>query len=164
MLMLFSSLALAAKDDKEYYTQHNIWLFKNQTSSDNYAVEALVPVNSKVKIVKENDKVLKLKTGENEFEAVLMRKHSKKTMAEFKSELLKETPVDLSKFSKSGQDAIRTGQIKSGMTKQEVLVSRGYPPDHATLSLDTDTWKYWQNKWNTILVHFENNKVTDIKD
>jgi hypothetical protein len=152
------------KDTREYYTQHNIWLFKNQSSSVNYAVEALIPVNSKVSIVKENDERLVLKMGDAEFTVVLVRKHTRIKMDDFKKRLLKETPVDLSKFSKSAQDHIRSGQIVPGMTKAEVLIARGYPPDNATISTDVDTWKYWQSKFNTILVYFDGDKVRDIKN
>jgi hypothetical protein len=164
LLVLFSSSAFAAKDNKEYYLQHNIWLFKGQTSSVNYAVDAIVPVNSKVTVLKESDSEMKLKSGNTEFAVVLVKKHTRIKMSAFKARLLKETAVDLSKFSKLAQEGIHSGQIVPGMTRAEVLVARGYPPDNATISLDVDTWKYWQTKWNTILVHFENDKVSDIKD
>jgi len=163
LLLLVAGFAVA-KDSTQYYLQHNIWLFKGQTSSLNYAVDALVPVNSKVTILKESDSEMKLRTGNTEFAVVLVKKHTRIRMSEFKAHLLKETAVDLSKFSKTAQDGIRDGQVVPGMTRTEVLVARGYPPDNATINLDVDTWKYWQSKWNTILVHFENNKVSDIKD
>jgi len=165
LLLLITGSAVAKdKDNREYYLQHNIWLFKGQTSSLNYAVDALVPVNTKVTVLKEGDNEMKLKTGGTEFAVVLVKKHTKIKMSEFKARLLKETAVDLSKFSKTAQDGIHSGQIVPGMTRAEVLVARGYPPDNATLSLDVDTWKYWQTKWNTVLVNFEGDKVHDIKD
>lgn len=166
LLLIISSASVTAKDkdSKEYYTQFNIWLFKNQSSSVNYAVDALVPVNTKVSIVKENNEHLKLKTSDAEFTVVLVRKHTKISMDEFKNRLLKETPVELSKFSKLAQEHIRSGQIVPGMTKAEVLVARGYPPDNATISTDVDTWKYWQSKFNTILVYFDGNKVREVKN
>lgn len=168
-ILLFVVIGVATvsakdKDAKEYYTQHNIWLFKNQSSSVNYAVDALVPVNTKVTIVKENDEHLKLKMGDAEFSVILVRKHTRIKMEEFKKRLLQETPLDLSKFSKSAQDHIRSGQIVPGMTKAEVLVARGYPPDNATISTDVDTWKYWQSKFNTILVYFDGDKVREVKN
>ncbi len=164
LFTLFSVASFAATDNKEYFTQYNIWLFKNQSSTLNYAVEELVPVNSKVKIVREYSDALDLKIGENTFTVALARRYSKKSIADIKARYLNEQPVDLSKFSKLGQEGIKVGEIKFGMTKQEVLVARGYPPEHATLSIDSDTWRYWQNKWRSMLVRFDDNKVSDIKD
>ena len=37
------------------------------------------------------------------------------------------------------------------MTKAEVLIARGYPPGVGTLNTDSDSWKFWQTKWNTVL-------------
>lgn len=50
------------------------------------------------------------------------------------------------------------------MTKEEVLIARGYPPSHATLSLDSDQWRFWQNRWDTIIVQFNNGTVETIID
>ncbi len=161
-LASFTTLA----DDKVYYTQHNIWLFKGQSATTNYAVDLLVPVNSKVRLDDEDSDELELTLldGNVEFTVVNVEKHSKQPLATIKSRLLGDAPVDLSKHSKLGQDAIKLGEIKPGMTKAEVLVARGYPPGVGTLNTDSDSWKFWQNKWNTILVQFQDGKVASIKD
>jgi hypothetical protein len=163
LMMSLSCGAFAATS--EYYTQHNMWIFKGKSSTDNYAVEALVPVNSRVEVLKESGKkmVLALSDSGTKFTVVLNR-HSQKKMDDIKARMLGDKPVDLSRFSKSGLDAIKRGEVKPGMTRAEVLVARGYPPEQSTISLDSDSWRYQQSKWNSIIVNFDNGKVTDIKD
>lgn len=124
------------------------------------------PVDSKVKRHDEDGDALELVLleGNVEFTVVNVEKHSKQSIETIKSRLLGSKPVDLGQFSKLGQEAIKLGEVKPGMSKAEVLVARGYPPGVGTLNTDSDSWKFWQNKWNTILVQFQNGKVVSIKD
>ena len=50
------------------------------------------------------------------------------------------------------------------MSKKAVLVALGHPPAHATPSLESDEWKYWKSRWNTMIVIFKNGKVAAIRD
>jgi hypothetical protein len=43
-------------------------------------------------------------------------------------------------------DAIRRSAVIEGMTKEEVLLSYGYPAEHRTPSLLANTWVYWENR------------------
>ena len=163
VLMLLAQVVRA--DDTEYYTQHNLWLFKDQTVTANYRVDLLIPVNTKVTIVKERGAKLSLRTIDGkDFTYIVQKKFTTKNLADVKARMLATTPVDLKKFGKDAQQAIKSGEVRPGMTRNEVIVARGYPPEHATLGFDSDTWKYWQTKWNTIVVHFDNNKVARIED
>lgn len=168
--LVLSLLAVAASavvaEDNVFYTQHNIWLYKGKSQTTNYAVDVLVPVNSKVKLDDEDGDELELVLldGNVEFTVVNVEKHSKQSIETIKSRLLGSKPVELGQFSKLGQEGIKLGEVKPGMSKAEVLVARGYPPGVGTLNTDSDSWKYWQNKWNTVLVQFQNGKVVSIKD
>lgn len=50
------------------------------------------------------------------------------------------------------REAVRAGKVAIGMTKQEAIVSLGYPPMHATPSLDAPHWKYWHSSLGSYLV------------
>ncbi|MBA2689191.1 MAG: hypothetical protein H0U63_00105 [Burkholderiales bacterium] len=41
------------------------------------------------------------------------------------------------------REAIRLGKVMKGMTKEQVIVSIGYPMTSETPSLDSPVWKYW---------------------
>lgn len=59
-------------------------------------------------------------------------------------------------------DAIEKGRLEQGMTKEQVLMARGIPPAHRTPSLESPTWTYWQNRWDTIAVYFSGDRVERI--
>jgi hypothetical protein len=50
------------------------------------------------------------------------------------------------------REAVRLGKVMLGMTKEQVIVSLGYPPLHQTPSLDAPQWKFWLTRVGTFLV------------
>jgi outer membrane protein assembly factor BamE (lipoprotein component of BamABCDE complex) len=49
------------------------------------------------------------------------------------------------------------------MTREQVLLSLGYPPTHGTPSLQDREWKYWWNPSSTYTVVFDGaGKVADV--
>ena len=71
-----------------------------------------------------------------------------------------KTKVDLSKFTKDEQKAIRLAQVVKNMSKDAVVVSLGVPPSHATPTLEMPQWKYWKTRWKTFLINFDQNEKT----
>jgi outer membrane protein assembly factor BamE (lipoprotein component of BamABCDE complex) len=57
---------------------------------------------------------------------------------------------------------IEQAQVEPGMTRDEVLMSLGYPPAHRTPSLDSPTWTYWANRWATFEVYFDGDRVSRV--
>lgn len=60
------------------------------------------------------------------------------------------------------RDAIRAGKVTIGMSKEEAIIAVGYPPMHATPSLDVPQWKYWHSSFGTYLLVFD--KAWRVKD
>jgi hypothetical protein len=59
--------------------------------------------------------------------------------------------------------AVRAGKVAIGMSKEEVLVSLGYPPAHQTPSLDASQWKYWHTSLGSYLVVWDGaGRVKDV--
>ena len=42
--------------------------------------------------------------------------------------------------------AVHRGTVVNGMTREQALVSLGYPPTHRTPSLDANLWHHWQSR------------------
>jgi len=71
--------------------------------------------------------------------------------------------IKIATFPDAIKNAIRQGKITKGMTKEQVIMSLGYPPTHRTASTDLNTWVYWSNRWVTYEVHFgEDGKVVNL--
>jgi hypothetical protein len=68
----------------------------------------------------------------------------------------------LRKAGRKRIDAIENGVVDIGMSKDQVLMSRGIPPAHRTPSLESPTWMYWRNKRDTMVVYFVNDRVERI--
>ncbi|MBI1893135.1 MAG: hypothetical protein HYS14_03360 [Candidatus Rokubacteria bacterium] len=67
-------------------------------------------------------------------------------------------------MSRLDQDGIAQGKVFPGMTKDGVILAIGYPPEHATPTVESNAWRYWKNRFNTILVHFVDGKVLRVQD
>ena len=73
-------------------------------------------------------------------------------------------PVDLSNFSDGERELIHEGKVELGMSKEAVILSRGYPPKHRTMSLNSDTWRYWKNRFDSRNFIFKNNLLVEFSD
>lgn len=58
--------------------------------------------------------------------------------------------------------AIRDGRLVEGMTKQEALLARGYPPAHRTPHLDANEWIYYETPGVVDRVVFVDDKIRSI--
>ncbi|MCK4838820.1 MAG: SHOCT domain-containing protein [Desulfobulbaceae bacterium] len=56
--------------------------------------------------------------------------------------------------------AIRKGVVIEGMTREQVIMSMGYPPEHRTSRLDSPEWLYWMTKQQTNKICFNFEGIT----
>jgi uncharacterized protein YceK len=141
------------------FTQVSIWVDKNRVYGTNFARGLHIPINTKVKILKMNAKVIVFEYQGSKINYYVTTKHTKIDAGKTLDRIFGKKAVDLSKYSKSTQKNIKAGKVAIGMSKEEVVLSRGYPPFHQTLSLKANKWKYWNHRFKTANVIFENNKV-----
>lgn len=174
LLLVFATTSYGAAvhasdlEGKTLYTQVNIHSYKGQMVTwVNYNVDSLIPVNTPVEVIsaggwsglkfrlKDSGLTLKLKNS----------RHSGLTDEEWARKHFGEHKVNLNKFSRAERDAIASGAVRIGMSKNAVIVSRGYPPAHKTPSLKSSNWFYWANRWNKTQVNFgSNGKVSRIRN
>ena len=72
-----------------------------------------------------------------------------------------ELPAGLNPLDMQAMD---TGVVVEGMTKQGVIFALGYPPEHATPSPDRDQWIYWKNRWDRFIVRFADGIVVGVQN
>lgn len=159
----------AFDNNEKMYTQLNMHLNPGRggiqtVETTNYSVGILVPVNSEVVLSSVDAKKLIFTYNGMQVTLINKAKYTGLNMEQTVNRYFSEKKVDLSKFSEMERSAIETAEVKAGISKEAMLVLRGYPPVHATSSLKSDSWKFWENRWNTVLVQFENNKVTKITE
>ena len=167
LALLSATASFAADDGQVYFIQHSFYAYKNKYVTTNYHVGTLIPINTRAIITDMGGKSMEIELpglDNMEIEISNVEKHTHKSMKEIKDRLFGTSEVDLKKFSKDTQEAIKSGQLKVGMTKAEVLLAYGYPPAHATPSTDDNQWTYWKNRWNRIVLDFKDDKLIGIRD
>lgn len=142
---------------KQYYTRNCFMYERGVTETTNYWRGILVPINSQVTLVSLNETsmVLRLADGEN-VRIENVERFSRRSMSTIAHNLLATQPIPIDKFDNATANAIKNGALKIGMTKEQVIMARGYPPGHKTPTLDSDTWTYWSSRFVTQTLVFSN--------
>jgi hypothetical protein len=75
----------------------------------------------------------------------------------------KDPSAKIASYPKPVRDAIKSGKIARGMSKEQVIVALGYPPAHANSTLDASDWTYMYNRWGRYIVQFNDaGRVRDV--
>ncbi|MGH8475638.1 MAG: hypothetical protein ACRER2_07690 [Methylococcales bacterium] len=159
-------LPSSARLGASFYTQVGMFYEKGRYRTTNYGVGTFIPVNTEVKLVEFGEKTLTVEVAQTG-DSILVEnvpRFTGWTMAEAFETLFATEKVSLFKFDAQERKNIEQGSIQPGMSKAAVIVARGYPPSHETPSLERDQWKFWKNRWDTIIVSFRNDRVVDIKN
>ena len=131
---------------------------RSRLFTTNYQQDGLIPVCSQVAPLELNAKRLRFT---NQATGKTYDYFYQKAVAEpFRDHLTRvfatECPrAELDALSEIDRRGVGLGEALAGMSKQGVLFALGYPPRHATPSLDANRWIYWTNRFNRVAVLFE---------
>jgi len=143
------------------YTQVPMWEEKDRVYGTNYSRGALIPINSKVTLLKATSKAVVFDYNGRKITYLITPQHTKADAATIITRLFGKKPVKLSKYKHAKY--IKQNRIVKGMTKDEVLLARGYPPFHRTPSLKSDEWVYWYHRFSSAYVRFNKGKVVETR-
>lgn len=148
---------------QEYFTRFTLREEGGEYRTTNYGRGILVPINTRVKFVSLDGDTATLRRLDNgkDLKIENVEKFSQKSLQECLRLMLaaQETPID--RLVPSLSNAIRAGQMRKGMTKEQVLMARGYPPGHETPSVDADRWVYWSSKFIHQTIVFQNGRLAE---
>ena len=159
-LLAFFSMAnaIAAEIGQTYYTKHNLMFEKGSHLATNYWRGERLPINAQVQLVKQTSKKIVLNYNGQEVVIKNVPKHTKATMDEIANRLLSSSSVSIrGRYAKE----VGFGELRLGMTKDEVIMTRGYPPAHKTVSLESDRWVYWSSRFVQRTLVFQNGVLTE---
>ncbi|KAF0093353.1 MAG: hypothetical protein E1N59_2947 [Puniceicoccaceae bacterium 5H] len=146
---------------QRYYTRFGFKYEGDDWPATNYWRGAFVPINTEVELVACDDESMSLlivDTGVM-LEIDNIEKYTHRSMLEYASLMLAAEPTNLSRFSEEMQDAIKAGRPHIGMTKEQVIYTRGYPPFHRTPSLKSPEWIYWHSRFNKRAFRFDGDGI-----
>ncbi|MFB6344233.1 MAG: hypothetical protein ABEK50_00465 [bacterium] len=165
VLTACSTGPLAEKYGGPYYTQVGLWAQGGKHTSRNFENGRFIPVNTRVYLIKSSRKTLTFRVpdrGGMTLEVINKPEYSGENIKDLFARTFDEKKVNLGRFSKSVAEAIRKGELQSGMSKQAVLLARGYPPVDQTSSRDSSVWTYWESRYRRFSLTFENGELTEI--
>lgn len=147
----------------DYFTRFSFNQEDNKYVTTNYARGSLVPINTPVKVLAMSGDKLVIKRLDNSTEIKVenVKKYSGKTINEVARLMLSEEKTPIEKLVPALTTAIRTGEMRKGMTKEQVLMARGYPPAHETPSIDGDRWVYWSSRFIKVTIVFANGRLVE---
>jgi hypothetical protein len=71
--------------------------------------------------------------------------------------------VKIAGFPKKIQEAIASSRVSIGMTREQVMMSVGYPVSSENHNIDDKTWRFWLTSFGEYHVSFdESNRVTEV--
>lgn len=153
-----------------FYLQSNIW---NEAGKDilstNFHRGNIIPIGAEIIIdrMKRGAIIFTVNATKIQYNFVLAKKHSKLDIFElFARYFGKTNPLENSFYnslSSRDQGCIERGIICSGMTKESVIMSYGYPPTHKTPSLSFNEWNYWENRMRRMIIFFKDDRVIEVK-
>ncbi|MFI3135830.1 MAG: hypothetical protein QX197_03540 [Methylococcaceae bacterium] len=149
-----------------YFTQVVMHYEKNTFPTTNYQVGIAIPVNTQVKLLEMDKNTISIEIG-NPAQKIVVKnipKHTGDDIYQAFNKLFAKQKVNLSQFNALEKEHIDAGNVAVGMRKKAVTTAIGYPPNTRTANLDANAWVFWRNRFNTFIVNFKNDKVSDIVD
>jgi hypothetical protein len=123
----------------------------------------LIPINALVVVQPWRNGFILSSDGRTVYFEVDER-NAKMTGAAYAKMITQASPVRLESFSEIDRQGVAKGKALPGMTKPGVIAALGYPAKHRTPSTDSNEWIYWQTRFTTIVVEFdEQGKVKNIR-
>lgn len=164
----FDSIAQEAAPvvGETYFLRHCIMHEKGEHVATNYWKGELTPINTKVKLVYMKAKTIHLQVIDTgaKIKVSNVPDYTKKDLGTIARNLLTRTPVPIEQFGETMATHIRSGALARGMTREQVVMTRGYPPGHRTPSLDNDIWLFWYNRVAYFSYVFRDGQLIDGRD
>jgi hypothetical protein len=148
---------------REYFLRSTLYFEDGEYVATNYARGVAVPINTPVKIdaIRGNSISLhRIDTGDK-LEIKNVEKYTRKPMTEVARLIFSSEPTPLEELPGELAASIRAGQMRKGMTKEQVLMARGYPPAHETPSIDSERWVFWSSRFVKHTLVFSNGRLVD---
>ena len=153
---------VAEKKEKKdiRWASSNVFTDKGEEISwVNYLRGPVIPFGTKIEVLDIDDDEVEFKVVNNGKEYSFTNEESRSGYPAkdlFKRVFSKTNPKSkLKALKKKEQRRVKGAKVKTGMSREAVLMAVGPPPPHATPSLESDEWTYWKTRYTKMLVTFD---------
>ncbi|PNU20619.1 hypothetical protein C2E25_06130 [Geothermobacter hydrogeniphilus] len=159
---------------KPLYTAYNLFTDGHKVRAINFRVGTIIPVGTPVEVEiyeeesdfggsgYDDDRVegIRFKTlTDNHLYNIefTSRYHPGTNVYAYADKMFTDKNFDQLTTGKSPEiiDAIRRSAVIPGMSKEDVILSYGYPAEHRTPSLQGNIWTYWKNRHRSKKICFD---------
>ena len=135
----------------------NIHYEGDEINDANYFVGTTIPAGTAVQVLAMTGSSVTFMAAGKKLTLVHSYGKDQESIQQYLSKVLvpDDPKAKLATFPRSAQQAIRDGRVEKGMTREQVIMSLGYPPTHRTASTSSNEWTYWYNRWVTYKVQFD---------
>ncbi len=158
---------ISPEEGGTYYTRVTFHHEGDVHQATNFSRGAVWPINTEVRLVTKTTRRhgrLVLERVDNGDRVTIQNvpRHTDISIDELASRMLADQPTPIEQFPDDVQRAIRAGELRLGLTKEQALMARGYPPTvHTANPMDSDTWVYQENRFAQRTIVFENGRIVE---
>ena len=140
--------AAAAQELLTGYTCCNLHHDKGRISDVNWTHAPMIAAGAPIQVTSYGNNEANVLIDGNPY--VLAHEYGRKqeSVEQFVAKIVSKTNprAKIASWPQPVRDAVNKGTVVNGMTREQVIVSIGYPATHRTPSLDATTWHHWQSR------------------
>jgi len=139
----------------------NIHYETDEVNDANYFVGTTIPAGTPVQVQGMTGSSITFTANGKKLTLVHSYGRDQESIQQYVNKILvpDDPKARLAAFPHAAQQAIHDGRVEKGMTREQVIMSLGYPPTHRTASTTSNEWTYWYNRWVTYKVQFDDRGV-----
>ncbi len=147
---------VASYKSRTLYTCCNIHFESWDVSDANYHVGHVLALGTPVQVESVGHRNVWIKAGSGELRLSQDYGRDQESFRQYLDKILvaDDPTVRLASFPPDVQRAIRESRVERGMTREQVIMSLGYPPTHRTPSTAAREWTYWYGRSDSYEILF----------
>ena len=146
------------------YTCCNFHYEKTWINDGNYAQLPMIPAGTPIKVTSYGRYRAYVDIEGKTFGLGLDYGRDAETTEQWVAKLIvvNDPKAKLATYPAAVRRAIQNGHIMIGMTKEQVIMSLGYPLTSENPRLDAPFWRYWWSSFGEYQVHWSGNRVSKV--
>ena len=146
------------------YTCCNLHYSKDWINDANYAQLPMIPAGSSIKVISYGRYRASVEIDGKPFRLGLDYGRNAETTEQWVAKLIvsNDPKATLSGYPSAVRKAIQNGQVMVGMTKEQVIMSVGYPMTSENPRLEAPLWRYWWSSFGEYQVNWSGNRVSKV--
>ena len=153
-----TSVAALAQEPLSGYTCCNFHYEKDWISDANWRQLPMIPAGASIKVLNYGSNRASVEIDGKPMRIGHDYGRREESIQQYVQKLVvKNDPkAKIAKYPERVRNAIKSGNVIPGMTREQVIIAVGYPPTHRTPSLEASVWNMWSTRAGRYEIHWNN--------